>query len=406
MTQQTQPGKAPILLPLALIALGAALIAIAVLVPFYSEDELVKASLGERITLVSPAQSAGQDAPGIDQEFPAQVIDRCSVGDGSPKAAVLSAKATIRTYVTVEEPSTENTVTYQAGTSVLVSEVKARGDGQPKTLTPVALQRPAPGAPEPKLPWSDGQCDNGLLLATVDRVTVGRHNGLPVAKGLSEVQVEPEQQARLLPNRSGQQYRFPFDTSSKGQYQYFDLTTGSAFPATYVENTEISDIKTLHFRVDIPETDLALVNAPAGVDEGKLTLPPGTALTKPLDWWNIPNVSGKQDQTMHRFYKNGVDLYVDPDSGVIVRERQDMHQYFAMPFSAREAASPDLKAFTLTIFSGVFDYDPQTVEATVKQAKSYRDDIALLGRTIPIGSAVLGLVLLAGGGVIYYRLTR
>ncbi|MGL6235913.1 MAG: DUF3068 domain-containing protein [Segniliparus sp.] len=403
---QTQPGKASTLLPLALIALGAALLAIAVLVPCYAEDELVKASLSDRITLVSPAQSTGQDAPGIDQEFPAQVIDRCSFAEAAPKAAVLQAKATIRTYVTVEEPSSSDAVTYQAGTSVLVSEIKAQGDGQPKTLTPAALPRPAAGAQPPKDPWSDGQCENGLLLATVDRVTVGRHNGLPTAKGLSEVQVEPEQQARLLPNRSGQQYRFPFDTSSKGKYDYFDLITGMSFPVTYVESTEISDIKTLHFHVDVPETDLALVSMPPGVDEKTWTAPPGTALTKPLDWWNVPNTSGKQDQTMHRFYKNGVDLYIDPESGVIVRERQDLREYFAEPVSVRDAASVDLKSFGLTIFSGVFDYDPQTVEATAKQAKSYRDDIALFGQTIPIASAVLGLVLLAGGGVIYYRLTR
>lgn len=403
---QTQPRKASTLLPLALIALGAALLAVAVLVPFYAEDELVKASLSRRITLVSPAQSTGQDASGIDQEFPAQVIDRCSFADNAPKAAVLQAKATIRTYVTVEEPSSAQAVTYQAGTSVLVSEVKSPGDGQPKTLTPVALPRPVPGAAPPKSPWSDGQCDNGLLLAAVDRVTVGRHNGLPAAKGLSEVQVEPEQQARLLPNRSGQQYRFPFDTDSKSKYDYFDLTTGSSFPATYVENTEISDIKTLHFHVDVPETDLALANMPPGVDEKTWAAPPGTALTKPLDWWNVPNTGGKQDQTMHRFYRNAVDLYVDPASGVIVRERQDLREYFAEPVSARDAAGPDLKAFGLTIFSGVFDYDPQTIEATVKEAKSYRDDIALLGRTIPIASAVLGLVLLAGGGVVYYRLSR
>ncbi|ADG96610.1 conserved hypothetical protein [Segniliparus rotundus DSM 44985] len=403
---QPQPGKAQNLLPLALIAFGAALLAIAVLVPLYSEDELVKASLSDRITLVSPAQSTGEDGPGLSQEFPAQVIDRCSVSSDAAKAAVLQAKATIRTYVTVEEPSTDSTVTYQAGTSVLVSEVKSQGDGQPKTLVPTALQRSASGAPAPKTPWSDGQCDNGLLLATVDRVTVGRHNGLPTAKGLSEVQVEPEQQAHLLPNRSGQQYRFPFDTSSKGKYQYFDVTTGTSFPVTYVENTEISDIKTLHFHVDVPETDLALVNMPVGYDEKEWTAPPGTTLTKPLNWWNIPNSPGGQDQTMHRFYRNGIDLYVDPESGVIVRERQDLRQYFAEPFSAREAASPDLRNFTLTILSGVFDYNQQTIEATVKQAKSYQDDIALYGRTIPIGSAVLGLVLLAGGGVIYYRLTR
>ncbi|MFJ9368505.1 DUF3068 domain-containing protein [Nocardia sp. NPDC101769] len=321
-----------------LVGLGAMLLVAAIMVPTYTVSRLAKTPLDLEITTVATNPQNGA---------PSEVLDSKSLTSGTGSAKVdQNVPLVSQRFLTVENPSDASEMTIQAGQT---------------------LRR------------TDKQGDTGLLTATIDRVTVDRKTGAPVdsvdggPNGAIAVTVDKKGESVMDPvQHTGLQYRFPIGTDKK-TYPYFDLNVRKTFDINYVEETEINNLKVYHFQMTVPVTDLSTVaNSPTN----KLTLP--------AEKWGV---EGDGDVTMARFYTNIRDLWVEPQTGTVIKGQEQIHLFYA-----RSGDKPEVTALKSTLV-----FDENTIESQISVAKDNIDKLSLYGRILPILLGVLGLVFLLVG---------
>ncbi|MGW0246113.1 DUF3068 domain-containing protein [Nocardia goodfellowii] len=323
-----------------LVGLGAFMIVLALMIPAYTVGKLAKTPLDLEITTIA------KNAPGSES----LVLDSKSLTAPEGSAKVDSNVPLVsQRFVTVEEPSDATEMTVQAG----------------QTLRRI-----------------DKQGDTGLLTATVDRVTIDRKTGEPVAKepnGSIAVTVDKEMKSVAEPvQHVGLQYRFPLGTEKK-TYPYFDLNARKTFDINFVEETEINNMKVYHFTQTIPATSMwDVVKAPTN----RLELPAAK--------WGV---EGDGPVTMTRYYTNTRDLWVEPETGTVIKGGEQIHLYYS-----RTADKPEV-----TALKGNIVFDEPTIESQISVAKENIDKLALYGRVLPIVFGVLGAILLIVGLLIGIR---
>lgn len=321
-----------------LVGLGTLLIVAALMIPTYAMSQLAKTPLDLEITTVATNR----------QDAPSEVLDSKSLLSGSGPAKV-DAKVPLvsQRFLTVEDPSDKSEMTIQAG----------------QTLRRI-----------------DKQGDTGLLTATVDRVTIDRHSGMPVdsdPNGSVAVTVNTKGESVADPvQHTGLQYRFPIGTEKKN-YPYFDINVRKSSDMRFVDESEINDLKVYHFQQKVPATDLA-----------KVSNSPTNKLTFPADKWGVEG--GKSDVTMDRFYSNTRDVWVEPQTGTIIKGSELLHIYYA-----RAADKPEVTALQTTLV-----FDDNTVNSQISVAKQNMDKLSLYGRILPIVLGVVGVIALIVGLVL------
>ncbi|WP_019201200.1 DUF3068 domain-containing protein [Tsukamurella sp. 1534] len=356
-----------------LIFLGALLITSAIASPIYVADKLKTIPLDLDVTTIAKsAKPADSDA---DAEFPAKQLDLCSFN--KPRAQVNEVAVTTQSRTLVTAPSDKSSMTVQSGTSMVVPSIKTKGDPRHPELT---------GANKNERP-----CDDGLVQAWVDRVSLDRESGAPNGK-TSEATFSPGESAPAvkLGDRKGLQYRFPAGTEKEGKYEFFDLITRSNMPLEFVEEKEVSGTNTLHFRGKRDWVDLSTIR-----DGNDPTL--GTVLTKTAGWWGIDDVDPKDDITLNRWAKTDVDLYVDPKSGIIVDQSQHFSQEFRLPGQVAPNTPRAVRDFRLNVFDAQQKWDDATVRSQAEDAKSQQNKIAVAKYVVPIAGGLLGLIALGLG---------
>ncbi|BAW10568.1 membrane protein [Nocardia seriolae] len=320
------------------MGIGAMLLVAAIMIPTYTVSRLAKTPLDLEITTVATNPQTG---------VPSEVLDAKSLTSPTGSAKVdQNVPLVSQRFLTVENPANASEMTVQAGQT---------------------LRR------------TDKQGDTGLLTATIDRVTIDRKTGEPVdsvdggPNGAIAVTVDKKGDAVMDPvQHTGLQYRFPIGTDKK-TYPYFDLNARKTFDINYVDETEINNLKVYHFSMSVPVTDLSTVaNSPTN----KLSLPAAK--------WGL---EGDGDVTMTRFYTNVRDLWVEPDTGTVIKGQEQIHLYYA-----RSGDKPEVTALKSTLV-----FDENTIESQIKVAKDNIDKLALYGRILPIILGVLGLVALIAG---------
>ncbi|QLY30880.1 DUF3068 domain-containing protein [Nocardia huaxiensis] len=323
-----------------LVGLGAMLLVAAILIPTYTVSRLAKTPLDLEITTVAA------NTPGSTSE----VLDSKSLTSPTGSATVDKNVPLIsQRYLTVEEPANAEELTVQAGQT---------------------LRR------------TDKQGDTGLLTATIDRVTIDRKTGMPVDEvdggpnGSIAVTVNKQGEAAMEPvQHTGLQYRFPIGTEKK-TYPYFDLNARKTFDINFVEETEINSMKVYHFQQSVPVTDMsAVVNTPTN----KLALPAAK--------WGL---EGDETVTMTRFYTNTRDIWVEPQTGTVIKGGEQIHLYYA-----RQGDKPEVTALKANIV-----FDENTIESQIAVAKENIDKLSLYGRIMPIILGVLGAIALIAGLVL------
>ncbi|AOW91709.1 hypothetical protein BFN03_00765 [Rhodococcus sp. WMMA185] len=307
-----------------LVGLGAFLLAVAILIPTYTVGKLKTTPLDLEVTTIASGTGS--------------VLDSAALLAGSAQVDT-NVPIVSQRYVTTEEPSNADVVTLQAGQTVFRTD--------------------RPG-------------DVGLLAATVDRTTIDRKSAMPTNDPVGTIQTEPDQPAQEVP-RDGLQYKFPFDAEKKS-YPYFDLNSRTTQDMNFVEETEINGLNVYHYSQTIDPVDLSMVDND-----------PTNKLELPAETWGVPG--GDLPITMTRWYANVRDVWVEPQTGIIVKGQEQLHQYYA-----RNADRPEVDVLQVTL-----PFDEQTIEAQVEQARDGIDTINLFGRTIPIIAGVLGLIALIAG---------
>lgn len=357
-----------------LIFLGALLITSAIAGPTYVAGKLKTIPLDLDITTV--AKSVKPADSQADADFPAKSLDLCSFD--RPRAAVNEVSVTTQTRTLVTSPSDKSTMTVQSGSSMVVPSVKTKGEPRHPALT---------DANQGKRP-----CDDGLVQAWVDRVSLDRETGAPTSK-TSETVFTPGESAPAakVADRKGLQYRFPADTSKEnGKYAYFDLITRKNLALDFVEEKEVSGTNTVHLRGSQDWVDLSTIR-----DTSEASL--GTVLTKTAGWWGIGGVDANDDITLNRWAKTDVDLWVDPKTGVIVDQSVHYNQQFRLPGQVAPNTPKSVRDFKLDVFDAQQRWVDETVRSQANYAKSEQNKLAIARSVIPIAGGVLGLIALGLG---------
>ncbi|WP_216901585.1 DUF3068 domain-containing protein [Nocardia alni] len=317
-----------------LVGLGTLLIVAALLVPTYALGQLAKTPLDLEITTVA------DNAPNA----PSEVIDAKSLTGNGPAKVESNVHLISQRYLTVEDPSDKNQMTIQAG----------------QTLRNI-----------------DVQGDTGLLSATIDRVTIDRKSGMPIdddPNGSIAVDTDSNGNSVADPvQHDGLQYRFPIPTK-KQTYPYFDINVRKSSDMKFVEQTEINDLKVYHFQQTIPATDLS-----------KIVSAVANQVTLPAAKWGVPG--GQNSITMDRFYTNTRDVWVEPQTGTIIKGSEQIHMFYA-----QSADKPQVTALKTTLV-----FDDNTVNSQIAIAKQNMDKLSLYGRTIPLILGIVGVIALIVG---------
>lgn len=322
-----------------LIGLGVFLVVAAIMLPTYTKSKAMKTPLDLHVETVAKGK--------------ASVLDAASLTKGAPKVDHSVDIEALRN-VTVQDPSNGDVITVQAGQRLLRMDKP-----EPKSE--------APSAKDPR-----------LINATVDKVTLDRVSSEPVNNEDSPngVWTNAGGQMQEVP-REGLQYKFPFNVD-KSSYPYFDLTSRTTNPIDFAGEESIDGLEVYHFTQEISPVDLA---KSVGGPTDSLTVPP-SALGLP----------GDEDVRVDRFYTNQRDLWVDPVTGVIVKGKEVINQYFA------EQADSEARVTALSVSPETgLTFDQDTIDYQVKQARDGQDKITLLTTIIPIVAGIIGALMIIGG---------
>jgi hypothetical protein len=328
-----------------IMGLGAALLIAALLLSTYTTSRIAKIPLDLDTTLISDGSGTALDADSLSG-------DHIVVDDNVPLVS--------QQQISVESPANADVVTLQVGGSVR---------------------------------RTDRQKDAGLLLALVDTVTVNRttamavsdetHPGGAIQKPRTINDDNPPTNIALP--HDGLSYRFPFNTD-KDTYPYFDPIAQKAFDANYSDEEDVNGLTTYRFTQNIGYDEAGRLADPVKYPslyahdvDGKVT---ATAAM-----WGVSGDDPDQKITMTRYYAAQKTFWVDPKSGIIVKEEEHANHYFA-----RDARKPEVTLADYKVTS-----NEETVESQVNAARNERDRLALWSRVLPTTFTAAGVIALVGG---------
>ncbi|MDL9935221.1 DUF3068 domain-containing protein [Gordonia sp. ABSL1-1] len=373
---------------LALLAFfGVAFVAAAIAIPSWLVPQLRVVPLDLDITSVATTVPADNSAG---ERFPAVIFNRCSVS--AKKAEVLDAHLTQQRRSVIVDPSDKRRATVQSAQTVLIDRTRdAAGNETEPTVEAAGAER---------------TCKDGLLTATIDRVSLNRTTSVPDG-AVSKLQLEaapegvPVDSVSVdLGQRKGFQYKFGFDVQ-KQAYYYYDLNTRQDAPAEFVGEEDIHGVKTYHFVSKVPEQDLSELENPQG--EAAL----GTMLTMPASWWGITGKGIKPTTpiTMHRFAAATRHVWVEPETGTIVNGREDQHQYFRSPDQS-EATPQPVRDFRMDALKATFQWSDETISNQADKADHYKGLLKLGGFWLPLILGILGALMIIAWALIVWRGSR
>ncbi|HEY4604328.1 MAG TPA: DUF3068 domain-containing protein [Blastococcus sp.] len=206
--------------------------------------------------------------------------------------------------------------------------------------------------------------DGVLLNAGTYRVCLDRRTAVAVDCTVDNVDYDDDVSVE------GLTLTFPFGTEKK-DYDVFNSTTRSAFPATYEGVEDIEGLEVYRFEMVVPETVIRSTDVPAA----------------------LVGADGSGTVQADVVYSNERTIWVEPTSGVIVTSEESPNTVLRGPDGE---AGP-------TILAGTFAADSDTIAAGVARAEDIRGQISMVTTVIPLVLVGLGLVLLLVGALLVRR---
>lgn len=259
---------------------------------------------------------------------------------------------------------------------------------------------------------SDGA--EGLVNATIDRLTADRESAMPIDEPVSTLQLvtsgDPENEVAPAGFvREGLQYKFPFGTEQK-DYPYFDASTFTTNPISFVGETTVGGVEAYEFRQEIGPIDMwsSIRDHFASVSSGydptvESVLASYRRDGMPAGQWGLEG-DPEREVDMHRFYTNTRTVWVNPTTGQIVNGSEDIFQFFAEDQDAadeffQDKAAVDAEKNDPTRTAVQFDaaWNEETVETTGAEAQESADTLNTFGRVVPAILGILGVISLAAG---------
>ncbi len=193
------------------------------------------------------------------------------------------------------------------------------------------------------------------ISATESVVAFDRHTGAGVPGYSQTVDGDPVE-------HEGQVLKFPFGTE-KRDYEFWDATLRAPTPAVYDGEDEIEGLTVYRFVQTIEPTVVERVEVPG-------------------------SLAGSEQDVIEaeRVYVNTRTLWVEPNTGVIIRGQEEQDSLLA--YNGVQIA---------TVTSGTLTYTDETVSELVDRYGDTASQLNLVRTTLPVGLGIAGLVLLVLG---------
>jgi len=169
--------------------------------------------------------------------------------------------------------------------------------------------------------------------------------------------------------RSGLVFNWPFDTEKK-DYKIWDGTLGQTVTAKYVKESSVRGLKTYQYKVEVPRTQVGTRDVPA----------------------SLVGETGTGNVTAQSMYQTDNDYQIEPLTGAIVTQ--------SLKTTSTLAIDDEDK---LTTTKADLQYTPATVDSNVKLFKDKANLLRWVGSIGPLLAIILGILLLAAGGVLALR---
>ncbi|MFZ2503077.1 MAG: DUF3068 domain-containing protein [Nocardioides sp.] len=163
--------------------------------------------------------------------------------------------------------------------------------------------------------------------------------------------------------------KFPFNTQ-KQTYDFWDGNLRKTFPIKYLGTEEIEGLTVYKFEHVIEPTQYATIELPL----------------------SLLGEAGEGNVEAPRFYSNTRTLWVEPETGVIIKRNE------AQDNTINYNDEPKLTTTKVSI-----GYDDVTVKENVDKYAPLASGLKLARTTLPIGFGLLGLLALIGGAFLARR---
>lgn len=225
---------------------------------------------------------------------------------------------------------------------------------------------------------------NAVLSHTVDTASIDRKARTVVAEPPPTFQSSPSAEAVPSSDRIGSYFAFPAGAEQKA-YPYYDQGSHTLGSAEYIDNErQIDGMSLYHYRFDSGEVDLV---DKLGVLPTTQVQVPGPLLGREAGAMVVLDSHTRVVQ----------DLWVEPDSGVVVMTNAEVRQYFA---------DPSAPAVNFDVLTATFRPDDATAVNYADRASTGRFAMQLLRVSLPIGLGILAVLLLIAGVYFLRRLNR
>lgn len=225
-------------------------------------------------------------------------------------------------------------------------------------------------------PGAEIDQENPPRSGTNDRVAFDRHTGEAVVCcetfTSSSADVESGEAIREPIDFEGLYYKFPFRAEQK-TYQFWDGSLQAAVDIDYQDTETIEGLEVYRYEQVIEPTDVGDIDAPAsvfGIDE-------------------------EGDVTLDRIYSNTRTLWIEPETGVIIRGQED--QLSVAEYEGEQVA---------TLTDVVIGYNEDTISENVDTYSSLATQLKIIRFWTPLVGGLLGALLLILGVVGLVRGSR
>jgi hypothetical protein len=167
----------------------------------------------------------------------------------------------------------------------------------------------------------------------------------------------------------GLNFKFPFGVE-KRDYDMYDDSLGKAFPTKYSGTEDLNGVEMYKFVENVPDTQISTQAVPG-------------------------SLVGSTESAIQaaRFYRAIVTTWVEPVTGVMVKQQQEQHQELRVPGNATGTV----------VFDGILTFNAKSVAQNLDQANANKGKLAFMSTTAPIAFGVAGGVLILLGGFLLLR---
>ena len=223
-------------------------------------------------------------------------------------------------------------------------------------------------------PGAQVDADNPPRSSTHDRVVFDRHTGAAVdccgsyTASSADLGTGEEIRDEDTPIK-GQYFKLPFQ-SQKKTYQFWDGSLKDATDLKYQGTENLEGLTVYRYEQVIEPTDVGDINAPA----------------------SIFGIDAEGDVKLDRIYANTRTLWIEPETGVIIRGQED--QDVVAQYDGEDVA---------TLTKVQIGYDDKTVSDNVDTYGSLATQLKIVRVWLPLVGSLVGLLLLLGGLVLTLR---